>query len=86
MLAAIPPWLILAAVLGGALGAAYKCLRPRGTPAVLVCAALFACALAVGHLLAVVGDLPSWQLGELRLLPGLAIGGILVWFAKPSRV
>ncbi len=86
LLAVLPPWLLLALVLGTAIAAALKCLLPRHTPGLLASAALCTFGLAVGHLCALVGELPSWQLGDLRLLPGLPACALLVWLAKSGRL
>ncbi len=86
LLAALPPWLLLALTLGAAIGAGLKCLLPKHTPGLLASGALCAAGLAIGHLCAVVGELPSWQVGSLRLLPGLAACAVLVWLAKSGRL
>ena len=86
LMSPLPPWLVLALVLGGAIGAALGCLAPRHTPGVVTSIALCALGLSVGHLVAVVGDLPTWQLGGLRVLPGLAFSAVLIWLAKTHKV
>ncbi len=85
-LSVIPTWLWLAAAMGTPLACAYKGLRPQGSPRLGIGISLSIFAMATGHLFAIVGEIPSWQLGELRLVPGLALVCIVLLVAKPLRV
>ncbi|MHB9091820.1 MAG: hypothetical protein ACYC7H_10390 [Chloroflexota bacterium] len=85
-LSSLPPWLILAAAFGGAVGSLARLMLPRWTPDLFRSAALFAIGLSIGHLVALVGDLPGWQLGDLRLFPGLALGVLLILLARSERL
>lgn len=86
LIAAVPPWLALSIVLGSLLGAVYKAAFPRSRPGILAACALLAAGLGLGHLIALVGELPSPQIGELRFVPGLLIGGALVLLARQGRL
>lgn len=86
LLAAFPPWLLLSLVLGSLLGVGYKGLWPRSLPGAITAAVLWAASLAIGHLVALVGQLPGWQIGELRPLTGLVLGTVLLFVAKRQRV
>jgi len=86
LIAAFPPWLLLSLALGGLLGAGYKSLWPQSLPGPITAGVVWAASLAFGHLLALVGELPGWRLGDLRPLAGLALGAVLLFVAKRQRV
>jgi hypothetical protein len=86
VVAVFPPWLLLSIALGALLGAGCKALWPKGSPGLVTTAIVWSAALALGHLLTMVGELGSWRLGDLRPLAGLALGTVLLFVAKRQRV
>jgi hypothetical protein len=72
--------------LGIALAGALRLLLPRQMPGLFTAWALVSLGLTVGHLIAVVGDLPTWQIGNLRLIYGLGLACLLLWLAKSRLV
>jgi hypothetical protein len=81
-----PPWMVLSLVGGGFLAALYKSVAPRRRPDLIFTWLLVTSSLVIGHLLSVVGSLPTWRLGDLHFLPGLVIGGTMVWLARQAQV
>lgn len=86
LIAAFPPWLLLSLALGVLLGAGCKGLWPKGSPGLVTTATVWSAALAFGHLVTLVGELPGWRLGDLRPFAGLALGTVLLLIAKRQRV
>lgn len=84
--AVVPPWLVLALALGTSLGGLTRLLLPARTPGLAITPLLFCTGVVVGHLLAVVGQWPALQLGELRLPYGIGLGLLFVWLAKSNRL
>jgi hypothetical protein len=85
-LAPVPPWLLLAVALGIALAGCLRLLLPRQMPGLFASSVLLSVGLAVGHLIAVTGDLPTWQIGNLRVVYGLGLACLLLWLAKSRLV
>jgi hypothetical protein len=86
LVASLPPWLLLSLALGGCVGASFKALAPRARAGLGGALLLSTVGVTLGHLAGVVGDLQGIRLGDLRLLPALAVAVLLLLVAKRTRV
>lgn len=85
-MALVPAWLVLAMVLSSSLGGLTRLLLPSRTPGLAITAILMFVGVVIGHLLAVIGQWPALQMGELRLPYGVLLGLLFVWLAKSNRL